>query len=237
MPDTSDGPVRVRFAPSPTGYLHIGGARTALFNWLFARKHAGAFILRIEDTDQTRYVPDTEQDIMDSLRWLGLTWDEGPDVGGDYGPYRQSERSALYVEWANWLVEHGHAYRCNCPPERLKKVREQQRRRGENLGYDRHCRALNLGPDIGPHVIRFKMPLDGQTVIDDLIRGPIVFDNAELQDLVLLKSDGLPTYHLANVVDDHFMAISHILRADEWIATAPLHWQIYRTCPPSPTYQ
>ncbi len=228
LSDTSDGPVRVRFAPSPTGYLHIGGARTALFNWLFARKHGGAFILRIEDTDQTRYVPDAEQDIMDSLRWLGLTWDEGPDVGGAYGPYRQSERSALYVEWANWLVEHGHAYRCNCPPERLKQVRGQQRQRGENLGYDRHCRTLHLGPDIGPHVIRFKMPLDGQTVIDDLIRGPIVFDNAELQDLVLLKSDGLPTYHLANVVDDHLMAISHILRADEWIATAPLHWQIYR---------
>lgn len=228
MSATPDRPVRVRFAPSPTGYLHIGGARTALFNWLFARRHAGTFILRIEDTDQARYVPEAEQDITESLRWLGLRWDEGPDIGGDYGPYRQSERSALYVEWAEWLIERGYAYRCNCSPERLAAVREEQRQRGENPGYDRHCRTLSLEPDIGPHVVRFAMPLDGQTVVDDLIRGAIAFENAELQDLVLLKSDGLPTYHLANVVDDHFMAISHILRADEWIATAPLHWQIYR---------
>ena len=227
MSDTSHQPVRVRFAPSPTGYLHIGGARTALFNWVFARKHNGVFILRIEDTDQTRYVPDSEQDIKDNLRWLGLHWDEGPDAGGPYGPYRQSERAELYREWANWLVDHGFAYRCTCPPERLEQVREQQRQAGQKPGYDRHCRDLNLGPDAGPHVIRFKMPTDGETVVNDLIRGPIVFQNAELEDLVLLKSDGLPTYHLANVVDDHFMAISHIMRADEWIASAPLHWQLY----------
>lgn len=228
MSDTPTSPVRVRFAPSPTGYLHIGGARTALFNWLFARKHGGAFILRIEDTDQTRYVPDAEADIMDSLRWLGLQWDEGPDIGGKYGPYRQSERSDLYREWAEWLVEHGYAYRCNCTPERLDKVREQQRQNGERPGYDRHCRDLGLGPEIGPHAIRFKMPVDGETVVHDLLRGTIAFQNAELQDLVLLKSDGLPTYHLANVVDDHFMQISHIMRADEWLPTAPLHRQIYR---------
>lgn len=221
-------PVRVRFAPSPTGYLHIGGARTALFNWLFARKHDGAFILRIEDTDQTRYVPEAEDDIMASLRWLGLAWDEGPDVGGAFGPYRQSERSALYREWAEWLIEHGHAYRCDCTPERLAEVREAQRQRGDKPGYDRFCRDRNLGPDVGEHVVRFKMPLDGSTTVHDEIRGPITFDNAELQDLVLLKSDGLPTYHLANVVDDHFMEISHIMRADEWIATAPLHWQLYQ---------
>jgi len=228
MSDASSKDVRVRFAPSPTGYLHIGGARTALFNWLFARKHKGVFILRIEDTDQTRYVADSERDIMDSLRWMGLNWDEGPDVGGDFGPYRQSDRADLYRKWAHWLVENDHAYYCNCTPERLKKVRQEQQARGESLGYDRHCRALHLGPDDGPCVVRFKMPLDGETTVHDLIRGDITFQNQELQDLVLLKSDGLPTYHLANVVDDHFMEISHIMRADEWIATAPLHWQLYR---------
>lgn len=227
MPDTPTSPVRVRFAPSPTGYLHIGGARTALFNWLFARKHGGAFILRIEDTDQARYVPDAESDIMQSLRWLGLQWDEGPDIGGEHGPYRQSERSDLYRQWAEWLVDHGYAYRCNCTPERLDEVRERQRQNGERPGYDRHCRELGLGPEIGPHVIRFKMPVDGETIIHDVLRGPIAFQNAELQDFVLLKSDGLPTYHLANVVDDHFMRISHIMRADEWLPTAPLHRQIY----------
>jgi glutamyl-tRNA synthetase len=199
-----------------------------LFNWLFARKYNGIFILRIEDTDQTRYVPDAEQDIMDNLRWLGLEWQEGPDVGGPTGPYRQSERSELYQKWAEWLIDKGYAYRCNCTPERLETVRREQRTQGSQPGYDRHCRDLNLGRDIGLHVVRFKMPVDGETTVQDLIRGPITFQNAELQDLVLLKSDGLPTYHLANVVDDHFMEISHIMRADEWIATAPLHWQLYR---------
>lgn len=227
MADKTDRPVRVRFAPSPTGYLHIGGARTALFNWIFARKHGGAFILRIEDTDQKRYVADSEEDIKSSLRWLGLTWDEGPDTGGAYGPYRQSERSDLYRKWAEWLIEHGHAYRCNCSPRRLAEMREEQAKNGGQPGYDRHCRDLNLGPDCGECVVRFKMPLEGETVIHDLLRGPISFQNAELQDLVLLKSDGLPTYHLANVVDDHLMEISHIMRADEWIATAPLHARLY----------
>lgn len=228
MSVTPDRPVRVRFAPSPTGFLHIGGARTALFNWLFARRHDGAFILRIEDTDQSRYVPEAEVDFMESLRWMGLNWDEGPDVGGAYGPYRQSERSELYHEWAEWLVEHDYAYRCNCTPQRLEEVRQRQREKGERPAYDRHCRDLHLGADVGEHVIRFKMPLEGQTTVNDEIRGPITFDNAELQDLILMKSDGLPTYHLANVIDDHFMEISHIMRADEWIATAPLHWQIYK---------
>lgn len=228
MSQTPPHPVRVRFAPSPTGYLHIGGARTALFNWLFAHKQQGVFILRIEDTDQKRYTAEAEQDFKDSLRWLGLIWDEGIDVGGEFGPYRQSERSELYQQWAGWLLENGHAYRCNCSSERLGEMRAQQERSGEKRGYDRHCRDLNLGPDIGPHVIRFRMPLDGETTVNDIIRGPIVFQNAELEDLVLLKSDGLPTYHLANVIDDHFMEISHILRADEWIATAPLHVQLYR---------
>jgi len=218
----------VRYAPSPTGYLHIGGARTALFNWLFARHHGGAFILRIEDTDRSRYVEGAEDDIKSSLRWLGLDWDEGPDVGGPYGPYHQSHRADLYHEWAERLVAGGYAYRCTCAAERLDEVREEQRERGGKPGYDRRCRDLNLGSDVGPHVVRFKMPVEGETTVHDLIRGEIVFQNANLEDLVLLKSDGLPTYHLANVVDDHFMAISHIMRADEWIPTAPLHVQLYR---------
>jgi glutamyl-tRNA synthetase len=225
---TPNSPVRVRFAPSPTGYLHIGNARAALFNWLYARKHNGVFILRIEDTDQKRYVADAEQDCKDSLHWLGLDWDEGPDVGGSFGPYRQSERSELYQQWANRLLDNGYAYRCNCTSERLVELRVQQEKSGERRGYDRHCRDLGLGVDIGPHVVRFKMPLDGETMVDDLIRGRITYQNAELEDLVLLKSDGLPTYHLANVVDDHFMEITHILRGDDWIATAPLHVQLYR---------
>lgn len=227
MPESQTAPVRVRFAPSPTGYLHIGGARTALFNWLFARKHQGVFILRIEDTDQRRYVAESEKDIMENLRWLGLDWDEGPMKGGDYGPYRQSERSEMYREWAEYLVEKGLAYRCTCSAERLESLREEQLHLNLQPGYDRHCRELRLGPDCGEHVIRFKMPLDGETTVFDQLRGPIIFQNAELQDLVLLKSDGLPTYHLANVVDDHFMEISHIMRADEWIATAPLHARLY----------
>jgi glutamyl-tRNA synthetase len=220
--------VRVRYAPSPTGYLHIGGARTALFNWLFARHHDGVFILRIEDTDRKRYVEDAEDDIKDSLHWLGLDWDEGPDVGGPCVPYYQSQRAELYHEWAEWLVANGRAYRCVCSEERLEEAREAQRQRGDKPGYDRHCRDRNLGPDAGSHVIRFKMPLEGETSVHDLLRGEIIFQNADLEDLVLLKSDGLPTYHLANVVDDHFMEISHIMRADEWISTAPLHVQLYK---------
>ncbi len=228
MSDATTRPIRVRFAPSPTGGFHIGGARTALFNWIFAHKHNGTFILRIEDTDRKRYRAESEQTHKDGLRWLGLQWDEGPDVGGYYGPYHQSERSDLYRQWAEWLIEHGHAYRCSCTPERLNEVREIQRQMNLQPGYDRHCRERGAGADVGPHVIRFKMPMDGETIIQDAIRGAIVFQNADLQDLVLLKSDGLPTYHLANVVDDHFMEISHIMRADEWIATAPLHAQLYQ---------
>jgi glutamyl-tRNA synthetase len=228
--DGNGRPVRVRFAPSPTGPLHIGGARTALFNWLFARHYGGAFVLRIEDTDRRRYVPGSVKEILDGLRWLGLDWDEGPGgVGGSYGPYVQTERTELYREWANWLVEHGKAYRCYCSVEDLKA-----RRAWPGGGYDRRCRYLSdkeraAHEERGdPFVIRFKMPLQGETVVEDLIRGPIRFQNSSLQDLVLLKSDGYPTYHLANVVDDHFMRISHIMRADEWIPTAPLHWQLYR---------
>lgn len=225
--------VRVRFAPSPTGYLHIGGARTALFNWLFARRHDGQFILRIEDTDQKRSVKGAVQAIMDALRWLGLNWDEGPDVGGEYGPYIQTQRIQLYQQWAGWLLEHGHAYKCYCTPAELDEMRRKQVATKEPMGYDRRCRSLSPAQIAAKeraglsHTIRFKMPLEGNTVIHDLIRGDISYNNDQITDSVLLKSDGLPTYHLANVVDDHFMEISHIMRADEWINTAPLHINLY----------
>ena len=225
--------VRVRFAPSPTGYLHIGGARTALFNWLFARHHGGTFILRIEDTDQKRTVPGALEEQMAALRWLGLNWDEGPDIGGPYEPYVQSERVELYRQWAAWLLEHGHAYKCFATPEELEEMRRQQMARGEPLGYDRRYRdtppqeVARLEAEGRPFVIRFKMPLEGTTTLQDAVRGPIEFDNRHLTDLVLLKADGFPTYHLANVVDDHYMNITHILRADEWLATGPLHVNIY----------
>jgi glutamyl-tRNA synthetase len=232
-------PVRVRFAPSPTGLLHVGGARTVLFNWLVARGQApregrtGEFILRIEDTDRNRYVEGAEQGILDILHWFGVDWDEGPDVGGAHDPYRQSERTALYQAHAQTLVKAGHAYRCFCTPERLQQVREEQIARKEPPGYDRFCRyltpeqvAANLAAGM-PFTIRFRMPLEGETKVYDLLRGEMVFQNVHLEDLVLLKSDGYPTYHLANVVDDHEMEISHILRGAEWIPTAPLHLRLY----------
>jgi len=205
-----------------------------LFNWLFARRHNGSFILRIEDTDQKRYDPEALSDLLNGLRWLGLEWDEGPEVGGDYGPYSQTERADLYRHWADWLVEQGHAYRCYCSPARLAQMRQEQRAQGKSLGYDRHCRYLTAaqraeqeaGGNAG--VIRLAMPTEGTTSFEDLIRGVITVENHTQDDLILLKSDGLPTYHLANVVDDHFMEISHILRADEWIPTAPRHVRLYQ---------
>ena len=225
--------VRVRFAPSPTGFLHAGGARTALFNFLFARHHGGSFILRIEDTDQTRYTEEALRDFMDSLRWLGVLWDEGPDVGGDYGPYSQSQRLELYKHYAEELILKGAAYRCYCSQERLEAMRQEQTDRKASPGYDRHCRHLTAkqiadyeAQGIVP-VIRLMSPLQGETGFFDLIRGQITVDNRTLDDLVLLKSDGFPTYHLANVVDDHLMEISHIMRADEWIPSTPRHQLIY----------
>ena len=225
--------VRVRFAPSPTGYLHIGGARTALYNWMFARKHGGQFILRIEDTDQKRSVQGAVQAIIDALRWMGLDWDEGPDIGGAHAPYIQSERAPLYREWAGWLLAQGHAYKCFCTAEELKARRAAQKAVRGDQGYDRRCRYLSP-QEIAEReaaglscAVRFKAPLEGSTTIPDEIRGDIVVPNAQIADAVLLKSDGLPTYHLANVVDDHFMEISHILRADEWISSAPLHINLY----------
>jgi glutamyl-tRNA synthetase len=227
-------PIRVRFAPSPTGPFHIGGARTALFNWLFARHHGGSFVLRIEDTDQKRYDPASLSEHLEGLRWLGLDWDEGPEVGGDYGPYFQSQRADLYRQWAGWLVEQGQAYRCYCSPRRLEQMRREQQARKGPSGYDGHCRYLTAAQraeheasgDAG--VIRLAMPAEGTTSFVDLIRGEISVDNRTQDDLVLLKSDGLPTYHLANVIDDHFMEISHIMRADEWIPTAPRHVRLYQ---------
>jgi glutamyl-tRNA synthetase len=232
--------VRVRFSPSPTGSLHIGGAKTAMYDYLFTKGQAaragikGSFILRVEDTDQKRYVEGAVDGLMDGLRWLGLEWDEGPDKDGEYGPYVQSERTPFYRDGAEYLLEHGQAYRCFCSPERLAKVREDQQKRGLPPGYDRHCRNLTedeVAARIAAgetYVVRFKMPLDGETTFLDLLRGEIVYKNNTLEDLVLLKSDGFPTYHLANVVDDHAMAITHIFRGTEWIPTAPLHVQMYR---------
>jgi glutamyl-tRNA synthetase len=232
--NTSDRPVRVRFAPSPTGSLHIGGLRTALFNWLFARHHNGAFILRIEDTDQKRYDPSALQTLIEALRWAGLQWDEGPEVGGAYGPYVQSERLEHYQKWGHWLVEQGKAYKCFCTSERLDQVRKEREAQKLPPGYDRHCRTLTADEiaqkvaDGLPYVIRLKMPLEGKLVVSDMIRGESEFDYSTQQDAVLLKSDGFPTYHLAVVVDDHLMEISHVMRAVEWFPSLPLHVEIWK---------
>jgi glutamyl-tRNA synthetase len=225
--------VRVRLAPSPTGDPHVGTGYIALFNYVFARKNKGKLILRIEDTDQVRSRASSEQMIMESLRWLGLDWDEGPDVGGSYGPYRQSERRHLHQEHAHKLVTTGHAYRCFCTTERLDEMRAKQKEDGDQLGYDRHCRNLpeatiksNLAAN-KPFVVRMKMPTDGVTVVKDLLRGNVEFENQRIDDQVLLKSDGYPTYHLANVVDDHLMKVSHVIRAEEWISSTPKHVLLY----------
>ncbi len=229
----ADRPVRVRIGPSPTGEPHVGTAYVALFNLAFARKHQGTFILRIEDTDQERSQPEWEEEIIRGLTWLGLSWDEGPDRGGPHGPYRQSERQPIYQAHAKELVERGHAYRCFCTRERLDALRKQQREARLDLGYDRHCRHLPADEiaarlDQGvPHTIRMQMPTDGQTVVQDRLRGEVVFENSGVDDQVLLKSDGFPTYHLANVVDDHLMGITHVIRAEEWITSTPKHWVLY----------
>jgi len=226
--------VRVRIAPSPTGHMHLGTARTALYDYLLARKTGGKFIVRIEDTDLKRTVPGAEKEILDGLRWLGLHHDEGPDVGGPYGPYRQTERRELYAQHAQILVDRGHAFPCFCTPARLESMRIAQQKRKEPPHYDGTCRALSpeeAGQKIADgekHVVRFKILHEGQTVARDLIRGDIAVDNRNIDDYVLLKSDGLPTYHLAAMVDDHLMQITHVLRGAEWLSTFPLHVNIVR---------
>ena len=225
--------VRVRFAPSPTGGPHLGNIRTALFNWLLARNAGGSFMVRIEDTDQARKVEGAVDEILDALRWLGVEWDEGPDVGGGYAPYYQSQRLDRYHAAAQRLMDAGKAYPCHCPPERLDRMRDEQTRGKRNVGYDRICRGLtpeqraHMGNGGEPSVVRFAMPEDGTTSLDDIVRGRVSFENALVDDFVLLKSDGFPTYHLANVVDDHEMEISHVLRAEEWLSSAPRHLQLY----------
>jgi glutamyl-tRNA synthetase len=226
--------VRVRYAPSPTGEPHVGNIRTALFNWLLARHEGGTFILRIEDTDQARIVPGALEAIFDSLRWLGLDWDEGPNVGGLHAPYFQSQRLEHYHRASEQLIASDNAYRCYCSPERLEEVRAEQMRYKQPPKYDRRCRNLSPGErreleEQGiPPVVRFKTPLSGRTTFHDLVRGNVTFENDTLDDFVLLKSDGFPTYHLANVVDDHLMGITHVLRGDEWLSSTPRHVLMYQ---------
>jgi glutamyl-tRNA synthetase len=211
----------------------LGGLRTALFNWLYARHTGGRFVLRIEDTDQKRYNPESMEDLMNGLRWLGLEWDEGPDKDGPFGPYVQSERQAIYSRYAEQLIASGHAYRCYCTAEELDAMREEQRAKGLPQGYDRRHRNISaqererLEASGLPSVIRLAVPVEGTTVVNDLIRGDIEVENHTILDPVLVKSDGMPTYHFAVVVDDHLMQITHVIRGEEWISSAPLHKLIY----------
>lgn len=226
--------VRVRFAPSPTGHLHLGSARTALYDYLIAKKTGGQFILRIEDTDRKRLVEGAEDEIYQGLKWLGIEWDEGPDIGGPYGPYKQSERKEIYRKYAEELIEKDHAYYCFCTPERLNEVRQEQQKRKELAVYDGTCRKITLEEAKArvaageKHVIRFKTPKTGTTTLTDLLRGEITTENKMLDDYILVKSDGLALYHLAASVDDHLMKITHVIRSSEWLPTAPLHSMIHR---------
>ncbi|MDQ2985815.1 MAG: glutamate--tRNA ligase [Armatimonadota bacterium] len=225
--------VRVRYAPSPTGSPHVGNIRTALYDYLLARKTGGTFMVRIEDTDRAREVPGALEDILESLRWLGLDWDEGPEVGGPYEPYFQSQRLDIYTEHAERLLASGHAYKCFCSSETLDEMREYQRINKLPTGYDRRCRSLvpdqvQANVDAGmPYVVRLAMPLEGTTVFEDAIRGKVEYENKLVDDQVLLKTDGWPTYHLANVVDDYFQKITHVIRGEEWIASTPKHIVLY----------
>ncbi|HEX5276173.1 MAG TPA: glutamate--tRNA ligase, partial [Fluviicoccus sp.] len=226
--------VRTRIAPSPTGFPHVGTAYIALFNLCFARQHGGQFILRIEDTDQVRSTLESENQILSSLRWLGLNWDEGPDVGGPHAPYRQSERSAIYRKHADDLVKAGHAFHCFCDNHRLEELRARQTAAKETIGYDGLCMSLNDSEVQSrlaageSSVIRMKVPREGVCEIDDMLRGRIEIEWAQVDMQVLLKADGLPTYHLANVVDDHLMEITHVIRGEEWINSAPKHLLLYK---------
>ena len=226
--------VRTRIAPSPTGDPHVGTAYIALFNLVFAKSLGGQFVLRIEDTDQTRSTPESEQQILDSLRWLGLNWDEGPDIGGPHGPYRQSERREIYAEHAEVLLEKGHAFRCFCSSERLDALRAEQMQNKQTPGYDGHCLQLSdteiqtrlkAGES---HVVRMKIPVGGVCKVEDMLRGTVEIDWSHVDMQILVKADGMPTYHLANVVDDHLMHITHVIRGEEWINSAPKHQLLYQ---------
>ncbi len=227
--------VRVRIAPSPTGDPHVGTAYMALFNLLYARRHNGQFILRIEDTDQTRSRPEYEKSIFDALNWCGITWDEGPDVGGDYGPYRQSERTEIYREHCTKLLVSGHAYKCFCTAEELAEAREISAKSGGKQGYNRQCRNLSTAEiekneaEKKPYTVRLKVPLDGECLFEDAIKKDRVTTPwKDVDDQVLMKSDNFPTYHLANVVDDHLMKITHVIRGDEWMSSTPKHVLLYQ---------
>jgi glutamyl-tRNA synthetase len=230
--------VRTRVAPSPTGDPHVGTAYIALINYCFAKKHGGEFLLRIEDTDQARSTPQSEKMILESLKWLGLSWDEGPDVdGGPHGPYRQSERSAIYTEHCDRLLADGHAFKCYCSANRLADVRRQQIAAKQPPKYDGRCltkdgqtlaRLENTENTNPPFVVRMKIPSDGKCIVHDTLRGEIEFEYSVVDMQVLMKSDGLPTYHLANVVDDHLMGITHVMRGEEWISSAPKHLLLYQ---------
>ncbi len=233
--------VRTRYAPSPTGYLHIGGAWMAFFNWLYARSQRGAFILRIEDTDRTRSTEEYERAILEDFRWLGLDWDEGPDVGGPVGPYRQTERGPLYRQHAQILVGSGAAYHCYCTPQELEAEREAARRQGRPHRYSGRCRHLSAADRARYEAegrrpaIRLRVPdLGGPIVVQDLIRGPVEFDPAHLDDPIIVRSDGTPLYNFANVVDDHLMGISHVIRGSEHLSNTPIQWLIYRALGWSP---
>jgi len=224
--------IRVRFAPSPTGFVHVGSLRTALYNYLFARRHGGKFILRIEDTDQARYVEGAVENLLTTLEWAGIEYDEGPKTGGSFGPYFQSERLGIYMQYARKLLKNGHAYPCFCSAERLEQMRQTQAAQGDAVMYDGACRHIPADEaakrmETEPHVIRLRIPEQGECVVDDIIRGRVVFQKNLLDDQVLIKSDGFPTYHMANVVDDHLMEISHVIRGEEWLPSTPKHILIY----------
>ncbi len=224
--------MRTRIAPSPTGDPHVGTGYVALINYCFAKKHGGQFILRIEDTDQARSTAESEAAILEALRWLGLSWSEGPDVGGPHGPYRQSDRSAIYTKYIDQLLADGHAFRCFCTPERLDEMREAQKLAKLPPRYDGRCLTIPAAESearakIEPHVVRMKVPASGTAVIEDLRRGRIEIEWNTVDMQVLMKSDGLPTYHLANVVDDHLMEITHVIRGEEWVSSAPKHVLLY----------
>jgi glutamyl-tRNA synthetase len=227
-------PVRTRVAPSPTGDPHVGTAYIALINYCFAKKHGGEFLLRIEDTDQARSTRASEVAILDSLKWLGLSWNEGPDVGGPHGPYRQSERSAIYTQHCDQLIAGGHAFKCYCTPEKLAETRRHQIAAKQPPKYDGTCLSLTdaerakLDADGVAHVVRMQIPTAGKCIVQDTLRGEIEFDYSVVDMQVLMKSDGLPTYHLANVVDDHLMGITHVMRGEEWISSAPKHLLLYQ---------